>query len=145
MPSIDLVEESFIAATPEVVAAVVRDAANWRSWWPDLALSVFQDRGEKGVRWNVTGALVGSAEIWLQAHGDGVIVHYYLRTDPTAPGSSTEAAAYDARRAERERRARGAAARRLFWRLKDEIEAGRRPGEPAVGAHQTPGLATAAR
>jgi len=90
---------------------------------------VFADRGEAGVRWNVGGALAGSMEVWLEAFGDGVIVHYYLRADrPGTPYSSVRQAAREVRRRQR-------AAKRVFWRLKDELESGRASGEP----RQTPG------
>lgn len=125
VPALDLVDETFVAAAPAAVAAVVHDVDRWRRWWPDLALSVFQDRGEQGIRWNVAGALAGSMEVWLEPYGDGVIVHYYLRCDP--PG----AAALTPRSADRERRRRALRAKQVFWRLKDDLEGDRRPGEPA--------------
>ncbi len=125
MPAVDLVDETFVAAAPAAVAAVVHDVDRWRRWWPDLSLSVFQDRGEQGIRWNVAGALVGSMEVWLEPYGDGVIVHYYLRCDPPA------AAAPTSRPADRERRRRALRAKQVFWRLKDDLEGDRRPGEPA--------------
>ncbi len=47
------------------------------------------DRGLDGIRWSVTGAWVGSLEVWLEAVGDGVVVHHYARLDPAdATGSS---------------------------------------------------------
>src|SRR5437879_1970874 len=79
---LDLVDETFVVASPAELARLVRNPARWRQWWPDLDLSVFQDRGEQGIRWNVRGALAGSMEVWLEPSGDGVIVHYYLRCDP---------------------------------------------------------------
>lgn len=126
MPAVDLVDETFVAAAPAAVAAAVHDVDRWRRWWPDLALSVFQDRGEQGIRWNVAGALAGSMEVWLEPYGDGVIVHYYLRCDPPGAG-----AVLTPRSADRERRRRALRAKRVFWRLKDELEGDRRPGEPA--------------
>jgi hypothetical protein len=138
VPSIDLVDETFVVADPAVLAAIVADSGRWRVWWPDLELAVFMDRGRDGVRWTVTGSLVGSSEIWLQAYDDGVIVHYYLRADPTVPGSRTEARVVgDSPRARRStdalRRRRAVAWKRIIWALKDELEVGRRPGEPRVG------------
>lgn len=138
MPSVDLVDETFVVADPSVLAGIVADSARWRVWWPDLDLTVFMDRGLEGIRWTVSGNLVGSSEIWLQAHGDGVIVHYYLRADPTVPGSRTKARDVgDSPRARRSidalRRRRAVAWKQVIWDLKDELEAGRRPGEPRVG------------
>lgn len=126
MPQIDLIEESFVVARPERVAAVLRDPARWRGWWPDLDLSVFQDRAEQGIRWTVSGALVGSMEVWLEAHADGVVVHHYVRAD--LPGGRVPAP----RAAVRELRRRSLHAKRLFWSLKDELEGGRLPGEKVV-------------
>jgi hypothetical protein len=120
VPGFDLVDETFVVATPAAVAAVVRDADRWARWWPDLTLGVFQDRGEAGVRWNVRGALTGSMEVWLEPYGDGVLVHHYVRCD-RADGRPVGA---------RERRHRQRHAKAIFWALKDELEKDRRPGEP---------------
>jgi hypothetical protein len=120
---VDLIDETFVVAAPADVARLARDPARWRQWWPDLDLSVFQDRGEAGVRWNVRGALAGSMEVWLEPYGDGVILHYYLRCEPPA------GRALRPRAAQREVRRRALAAKRIFWALKDELEGGRPPGE----------------
>ena len=123
VPGFDLVDETFVVATPAAVAAVVRDADRWARWWPDLTLGVFQDRGEAGVRWNVRGALTGSMEVWLEPYGDWVIVHHYVRCDlPCGRTLSPAAAARLRRRRERH-------AKRVFWALKDELEAGRPAGQ----------------
>jgi hypothetical protein len=132
VPQIDLIEETYIAAAPALVATAVGASAFTDRLWPDLALTVFMDRGEAGIRWTATGALVGSCEIWLEPHGDGVIVHTYLRTDPTASGSGTEPATLAPRAVLREVRRRARHAKAELWRLKDTLEAGRRPGEPAA-------------
>jgi hypothetical protein len=125
VPQIDMIDETFVAVEPATVAAVLHDPGRWRRWWPELELSVFANRGVKGVRWNVTGALAGSMEVWLEPFGDGVILHYYLRADPAgAPYRSVHRAAAEVRRRQR-------ATKRVFWALKDELEGGRRPGEAA--------------
>lgn len=124
MPQVDLVDETFVVAEPGPVAAAVRDPARWAAWWPDLQLSVFQDRGDAGVRWNVRGALTGSMEVWLEPYGDGVIVHHYVRCDVAGDRPVSPAAAA------RQRRRRERHAKRVFWALKDELEAGRPAGEP---------------
>ena len=124
VPRFDLVDETFVVATPAAVAAAIGDPQRWRRWWPDLRLSIFQDRAEQGIRWNLDGALAGSMEVWLEPYGDGVIVHYYLRADPP-PGR-----AFSARSARREQRRRALRAKQVFWGLKDELEAGRPAGEP---------------
>jgi hypothetical protein len=127
---IDLIEETYVAASPALVASAVRDPAFTRALWPDLELAVFMDRGDAGVRWTATGALAGSCEIWLEPHGDGVIAHTYLRADASPALGWREAAR------EVQRRARHA--KTVWWRLKDTVEAGRPPGTPATTAPGTP-------
>lgn len=137
MARIDLVDETFVVAEPAQVAAVVADPGRWAHWWPGLDLVVFMDRGLEGMRWTVTGELVGSSEIWLEAYDDGVLLHYYLRVDPTVPGSRTTAREVpDSPRGRREvdaiRRRHAMAWKAVVWSLKDELEAGRAPGQPRV-------------
>lgn len=129
---IDLIEETFIAAAPTLVAAAVRDPAFARRLWPDLVLTVFMDRADAGLRWAATGALVGSAEIWLEPRGDGVVAHTYLRADVTADGSDTEPQVLPWRSAVKEVQRRARHAKAVWWSLKDAVEAGRPPGTPAV-------------
>lgn len=130
---VDLVDETFLAVDRARVAQVVADPARWRQWWPDLSLSVFMDRGLDGIRWSVAGALVGSCEIWLESQADGVLMHYYLRADQVT-GAVDRGAPGAARRADQVRRRRALAWKRVVWELKDELEGGRRPGEPAHDA-----------
>jgi hypothetical protein len=135
MASVDLVDETYIVVERTRIAAVVADPGRWRSWWPSLNLVVFMDRGLDGMRWSITGDLVGSAEIWLETQPEGVLVHYYLRAEPTVPGSRTEPrrlpdSARGAREMDRLRRRHALAWKRTVWSLKDELEGERRPGEP---------------
>jgi hypothetical protein len=135
MAGIDLVDETFVVADRAVLAGVVADPRRWRVWWPDLELTVFMDRGLDGIRWSVAGPVVGSCELWLEGHGDGVIVHYYLRVDLTVPGTRTQARSLpDSPRAHRQLRAlqvqHATRWKRTIWALKDELEAGRAPGAP---------------
>lgn len=132
MPLVDVVDETFVVAAPGVLARRLADPVLWRHWWPRLTLTVFMDRGLEGLRWSVTGELVGSAEVWLEPHADGVIVHFYLRADPTVPGSEVEPPTTVTPR-RRRRAARLAESYRLEVKqrvnaLKDELEAGRPPG-----------------
>ncbi|MEY2990221.1 MAG: hypothetical protein RLZZ163_1137 [Actinomycetota bacterium] len=125
-PSIDVVDEAFIRVRRETVAAVV--AERWDRWWSGLALQVYMDRGLEGMRWTVTGDMVGSSEIWLEEHPPGVIVHYYLRAEPTVPGTSATARpAASTRRARAQvetlQRRHVLAWKRIVWALKDELEA----------------------
>lgn len=133
MPVVDLVDETFIVVPPAALAAVVADRRRWRVWWPDLTLHIFMDRGESGIRWSITGALVGSAEIWLEPFGDGVIVHYYLRADPTADPAGTQARALPdsprgRRAADQLRRRQALRWKQTVWALKYELEGERVPG-----------------
>jgi hypothetical protein len=133
VPSVDLVDETFIVVAPATIAPIVADSRRWERWWPGLHLTVFMDRGLEGMRWSISGELVGSCEIWLEPHGDGVIVHYYLRADPTEPGSTTRAreiprSARGRREIDRLRRRHAVAWKQTVWALKDEIEGDRRPG-----------------
>ena len=128
----DLVDETYVVVERARLASVVADPARWRQWWPTLELTVFMDRGIDGVRWSVTGELMGSAEIWLEAYADGVIVHYYLRGEPTVPGSpATPRTLPDSARGRREmdrlRRQHALAWKRVVWALKDEMEGTRGP------------------
>jgi hypothetical protein len=82
MNSVQIADETFVAAEPAEVGRMVADPACWRRWWPDLRLTVVQDRGALGHRWTVTGALTGSMEIWLEPMLDGVILHYFLHAEP---------------------------------------------------------------
>ena len=133
----DLVDETYVVVERARLASVVADPARWRQWWPTLELTVFMDRGIDGVRWSVTGELMGSAEIWLEAYADGVIVHYYLRGEPTVPGSpATPRTLPDSARGRREmdllRRQHALAWKRVVWALKDEMEGTRGPGMARV-------------
>jgi len=83
MNSIQIADETFVAADGARVGSAVADRASWRRWWPDLRLQVVEDRGEKGIRWSVTGALTGTMEIWLEPSLDGVVLHYFLHAEPT--------------------------------------------------------------
>ena len=114
----DLSDDTFVAAAPRDVAALVAEPQRWRQWWPDLTLRLTQDRGLEGVRFVVSGALRGTAEIWLEPVGDGTVVHFYLRAGLT----------------ERARRRRTLAWKQHAYALKDQLEAGRVPGTPVQPA-----------
>ena len=74
MNSIQIADETFVAADPVEVGKAIGNPANWRRWWPDLLLTVVEDRGELGHRWTVAGALTGTMEIWLEPVLDGVVL-----------------------------------------------------------------------
>lgn len=116
-PAVDIADETFIVAAPAVLAAQFSDVRLWREWWPDLDLTVVRDRGVKGIRWSVAGALTGSAEIWLEPWHDGTIVHWFVRADPVG-------------RTVRTQREYVTAHKRRVHRLKDELERDRPVGAP---------------
>lgn len=124
---VDIIEETFVVAAPERVRPLVCDEARWRSWFPGIRLTSYDDRGPLGVRWSTSGDLVGTAEAWLEAHGDGTIVHVYLRGDPCG------AHAHRLRRSDRRVTRRYVLPlKRHLLRVKDVLEAGRAPGMPLV-------------
>ncbi len=125
---VDIADDIFVVAAPDIVAAEVHRPDVWARWWPDLTPVVTRDRGVKGVQWAVTGALAGSMEIWLEPWGDGVLLHWYLRAD-RSEGSTTTGV----RRGARAWRATEVDGRVRAWKrhafgLKDRLEAGREPG-----------------
>ncbi len=81
--SIQVADQTFVAADGARVAAAIADRSCWRRWWPDLRLQVTEDRADKGVRWAVTGALTGTMEVWLEPALDGVVLHYFLHAEPS--------------------------------------------------------------
>lgn len=86
MHSVQIADQTYVAAAGARVGAVLADPSGWLRWWPDLRLQVVEDRGDKGIRWAVTGALTGTMEVWLEPmmEGlDGVVLHYFLHAEPT--------------------------------------------------------------
>ena len=81
--SVQIADETVVAADPARVGAAVGDPSSWRRWWPDLRLRVIEDRGPLGVRWAVTGPITGTMEIWLEPMLDGVLLHYFLHAEPS--------------------------------------------------------------
>ena len=128
MPSVDVVDDTFIAVPPDVLAAEFATPVRWRVLWPDLDLEVVTDRGAAGFRWTVTGALVGSMEVWLEPVLDGTLLHYFLRADPPGPNGAPRPAT--PRRGLAESRRRQRAAKAIAFACKDRLEAGRAAGEP---------------
>jgi len=142
MPTVDLIDETYLVADPATLAARLQDPSLWRAWWPDLELSVFQDRGVQGLRWTVTGRLVGSSEIWLEPFRDGVVLHYYLRAELTRRGSDTDVLGGRPGSVRRRSLAAGrrhaAELKRAVNALKDELEALRPIGCPRPDVEPVP-------
>jgi hypothetical protein len=124
-PAVDLVDDTYLACAPDVVARVVADERRWAVWWPALRRTTTRDRGPKGRQWAVRGSLVGTMEIWLEPWWDGVILHLYLRADPARPRLRPRRVGVDAHAggwAARERVRRAQRWKRHIHRLKDELE-----------------------
>ena len=121
MPLVDLVDDTFVVAAPRTLAGIVADPVRWARWWPELMLTTTWDRGDQGRQWSVAGRYVGSAEIWLEQHRDGTIVHLYLRLDPAG-------GCWSPRQAERVRDRLARRWKREVTALKDALEVGRVPG-----------------
>ncbi|WP_099025022.1 polyketide cyclase / dehydrase and lipid transport [Mycolicibacterium palauense] len=124
MNSIQVADETFVAAGGSVVGAVIADPARWRRWWPDLRLTVVEDRGDKGIRWTVTGPLSGTMEIWLEPMLDGVLMHYFLHAEPSG-AAAWELARMNLAKINHRRRVAG---KRMAFEVKAELESGRPVG-----------------
>lgn len=127
MPALELVDETFIVASPASLAGLVHDQCRWREWWPDLVLTTFMDRGDLGIRWSAVGPTwIGSIEVWLEPMAGGVLVHHYQRLDPAHVRALT------CRDLERARVSRARSWKGHIFALKDALEGDRRPGEQPV-------------
>lgn len=124
MNSIQVADETFVCAAPAAVGAAVSDPASWRRWWPDLHLTVVEDRGPAGQRWTVAGALTGTMEIWLEASFDGVILHYFLHAEP-AGAAAWELAKMNLPKENHRRRVAGKA---MAFEVKQKLEESRPVG-----------------
>jgi hypothetical protein len=118
MHSIQVADQTFVAADPADVGRAVSDAASWRRWWPDLRLEVVEERREKGIRWTVTGALAGTMEVWLEPMLDGVILNYFLHAEP-AGAAAWQLARMDLAKITHRRRV---AAKRMAFEVKMALE-----------------------
>jgi hypothetical protein len=130
--SIQVADQTFIAAPAEAATELISDRANWRRWWPDLQLTVVEDRAEQGVRWRVSGPLNGTTELWLEPVLDGFVLHYFLHAEPTAQlPTEPRALTMEVGRLNHRRRVAG---RAMSFEVKDRLEASRHVGGPAAGA-----------
>ncbi|MGK8505471.1 polyketide cyclase / dehydrase and lipid transport [Nocardia asiatica] len=120
MSSIQVADQTFVAAPGAAVADLLAGPNQWRRWWPDLVLEVREERGEKGIRWSVAGALTGTMEVWLEPSLDGVILHYFLHAEPQPALPAGKLAAAN--------RARRVAGKNMAFELKARLEADRPAG-----------------
>ncbi|MCX4098735.1 polyketide cyclase / dehydrase and lipid transport [Nocardia sp. alder85J] len=125
MSSIQIADQTFVAAPGAAVAGLLADPGRWRGWWPDLSLEVREDRADKGIRWTVAGALTGTMEVWLEPCLDGVVLHYFLHAEPQQPVPPRALSVAN--------RARRVAGRTMAFEIKARLEAGR-PAGVAPGA-----------
>jgi hypothetical protein len=130
---IDIADDTVIYAPTSELIAIIREESTWVRWWPGLRLEVYGDRGDKGLRWTVSGSLVGSSEIWLEsidpasAGAVATIVHYYLRANPTRSGSAIQSrtvtnSAREQREIHKLRERHVVQWKRTVWALKDSLE-----------------------
>ncbi|CAJ1582202.1 polyketide cyclase / dehydrase and lipid transport [[Mycobacterium] wendilense] len=124
MNSIQVADETFVAADAQLVGAAIAEPARWRRWWPDLHLQVVEERGDKGIRWTVAGPLTGTMEIWLEPMLDGVLLHYFLHAEP-AGVSAHELAKLNLAKLVHARRVAG---KKMSFEIKAEVEANRPVG-----------------
>jgi hypothetical protein len=124
MNSIQVADETFVCADPVDVGAAIADPASWRRWWPDLRLTVVEDRGPAGHRWTITGALTGTMEVWLEASSDGVILHYFVHAEPSGV-AAFELAKMNLAKANHQRRVAG---KRMAFEVKQKLEESRAVG-----------------
>ncbi len=122
--SIQVADETFVAAAAADVGRAVSDPSSWRRWWPDLRLQVIEDRADKGIRWTVTGPLAGTMEIWLEPVLDGVILHYFLHAEP-AGAAAWELAKMNLAKATHRRRVVG---KKMAFEVKEILERSRPVG-----------------
>jgi hypothetical protein len=118
MNSFQIADETFVCADPVDVGKAVGDPANWRRWWPDLRLTVIEDRGPMGHRWTVTGAVTGTMEVWLEAVLDGVVLHYFLHAEPSGV-TARELAGMDVAKLNHRRRVAG---KKMAFEVKRKLE-----------------------
>ena len=128
MNSIQVADQTFVAADPEAVGSAIADPASWRRWWPDLQLTVVEDRGPVGHRWTVNGALTGTMEMWLEPSLDGVILHYFLHAEPSGV-AAWQLAKMNLAKLNHQRRVAG---KKMSFELKQTLEATRPVGMPPL-------------
>jgi len=124
--SIQVADQTFVAAPPERIADEVAAPDRWRAWWPDLALTVRENRAEKGIRWTVAGPLEGTMEVWIEPVLDGAVIHYFLHGEPVGVAPE-RVAGLDLAEMNRTRRVQGKV---MTFEVKRRLEAGRPAGEP---------------
>jgi hypothetical protein len=124
MHSIQVADQTFVAARAADVGRAVADPQSWLRWWPDLRLDVVENRGEQGIRWTVAGALTGTMEVWLAPVLDGVVLNYFLHAEP-AGVAAWQLARMNLARMNHRRRVAG---RNMAFEVKNRVERSRPVG-----------------
>lgn len=94
---VDIVDDTFVDAAPLRIRAAIDDPQWQDRVWPHLRRTVSRDRGVKGIRWDVTGEVVGEMEVWIEPYWDGALVHHYVR-GVAGPGARRDVAGRHTRR-----------------------------------------------
>jgi hypothetical protein len=126
--SVQIADETYVAADPTRIGAAVGNPSNWRRWWPDLHLEVTEDRGPQGVRWGVAGPLTGTMEIWLEPMLGGALLHYFLHAEPTGAAAPQRARRNLAKMTHRRR----VAGKKMAFEVKTTLESSRPVGVSPV-------------
>jgi hypothetical protein len=124
MNSIQVADQTFVAADPADVGRAISDPSSWRRWWPDLILDVVENRGERGIRWTVAGPMTGTMEIWLEPMLDGALLHYFLHAEP-AGAAAWQLARMNLAKMNHGRRVAG---KNMAFELKERLERSRPVG-----------------
>lgn len=129
MPAVDVIDQTYVAVSPRALRKALCVETAWAEVVPDLRLVCFEDRGLRGKRWTVSGALEGTAEVWLEEVAEGTVVHVFLQADPSAPPRS-ERARFRLDKAYRDR------LKRWVTEVRDTLDAAREVGvAPASTEH----------
>ncbi len=111
--AVDVADDTFVRSDRSVLRALLDLDGAAEALWPHLRVSVIRDRGANGLKYAVTGPVLGDMEVWLEPHADGVLVHHYLR-GVVAPGSPMTG--------RQATRAHTLAWKRVIHRIKDVLE-----------------------
>ena len=129
MNSIQIADETFVAADPAAVGRAVADPASWRRWWPDLLSGRSSRTGPQGPSLDRQrpadrhhGDLAGAVL-------DGVILHYFLHAEP-AGVAAWQLAKMNLAKLTHQRRVAG---KRMAFEVKRTLEAARPVGMPPAG------------
>ena len=84
---IQIADLAYLPVPADDIALVIANSAEWPRWFPNLRLTVTENRGPLGLRWTATGAVDGTSEIWLESVAEGTNLHYFLHAAPSGTGS----------------------------------------------------------